>query len=118
MTNELVTRTVVVSHPHGLHLRPSLAIVNTVGKYQSRVEISNQRHAADARSIFDLLLLAAPQDTELVLTAAGPDADQAVSAVADLFTQDFASPPTVPPVSRPSGELRASESAGLVLGLP
>ncbi|MCU0981125.1 MAG: HPr family phosphocarrier protein [Pirellulaceae bacterium] len=59
MTNELVTRTVVVAHPHGLHMRPCSAIVNTVGKYQSHVEISNQRHTANARSLLDLLLLAA-----------------------------------------------------------
>ena len=54
--NESVTRTVVVSDPHGLHMRSSLAVVNAVEKYQSRVEIRNQHHAANARSVLDLLM--------------------------------------------------------------
>jgi phosphotransferase system HPr (HPr) family protein len=93
MSHPFATRTVVVSLSHGLHMRPSLAIVNTVAKFQSSVEIRHQQHAANAKSIFDLLLLAAPRDTELVLTATGPDADQAASAVAELFARDFESSP-------------------------
>ncbi len=93
MTDASVTRTVVVSHPHGLHLRPSLAIVNTVARYQSSIEIKHQQRAANARCILDLLLLAAPQYSELVLTAAGPDAAQAASAVAELFSRDLESAP-------------------------
>ena len=115
MTHASASRTVVVSHPHGLHMRPSLAIVNTVERYQSSLEIKHQQRAANARCIFDLLLLAAAQNTELVVTATGPDADQAVSAVADLFARDFEASPTDPAAVRPPCELRESGKACLAL---
>jgi len=99
-------------------MRPCSAIVNTVGKYQSHVEISNQRHATNARSMLDLLLLAAPQGSQLLLAAEGPDAEQAVAAVADLLAGDAASSSTSPPLRRPAHELRGSETACLALALP
>jgi phosphotransferase system HPr (HPr) family protein len=92
--------------------------VNTVGKYQSHVEISNQRHTANARSLLDLLLLAAPQGSQLLLAAEGPDADQAIAAVADLLAGGAASSSTSPPPRRPAPELRGSETACLALALP
>jgi phosphocarrier protein HPr len=118
MTNELVTRMVVVAHPHGLHMRPCSAIVNTVGKCQSHVEISNQRHTANARSMLDLLLLAATQGSQLLLAAEGPDADQAISAVADLLAWESASSPTSCPVERPAPNLRQYKTACLAAAGP
>lgn len=93
MRDASVTRTVVVSHPQGLHMRPSLAIVNTVAKYQSSMELKHRHRTANARCILDLLSLAAAQHTELELTATGLDADQAVAAVADLLTGGFEAMP-------------------------
>jgi phosphotransferase system HPr-like phosphotransfer protein len=40
---------------------------------------------ADAANVLDLLSLAATHGTELVLTATGPEAEEALEAVAGLF---------------------------------
>lgn len=79
------TRTLMVSHQLGLHLRPCSAIVTTVGRHLAKVMIWNGSQSADAASILDLLSLAAAQGTELVVTATGPEAAEALEAVVGLF---------------------------------
>jgi phosphotransferase system HPr (HPr) family protein len=81
-----ITRTLMVTHQLGLHLRPCSAIVTTVGRHLAKVMIQKGSQFADAASILDLLTLAATQGTELVLTATGPEAEQALEAVAGLFS--------------------------------
>jgi phosphocarrier protein HPr len=82
---ETSTRTVRVTHQHGLHLRPCSAIVNTVNRHRARVLVQHGNQSANAASIFDLLSLGAAAGTELVLSATGAEAEEAVEAVAELF---------------------------------
>ena len=82
---KIVTRTLRVTHQHGLHLRPCSAIVAAVGRHLAKVMIQKGSQIANAASIFDLLTLAATQGTELVLTATGAEAEEALAAVVDLF---------------------------------
>jgi len=83
------SRTVVVSRPAGLHARPCLAIVNTVRRFKSKVRLGRGEEMVEADQILQLMALGAPQGTELVLTAAGPDADDALDALERLFADDF-----------------------------
>ena len=48
--------------------------------------IQNGTQFANAGSVMDLLLLAATQGTKLVLSATGPEAEEALEAVVGLFT--------------------------------
>jgi len=89
MSAQSATRQVVVTHAAGIHARPSLAIFNTVRGFQSQVTIRNGRHAADAREILQLLSLGVPCGAEVTLSAEGPDAEEAVDALANLFADDF-----------------------------
>jgi phosphotransferase system HPr (HPr) family protein len=43
----------------------------------------------DAKSIMELLLLAAPKGTELTLAATGPEAEEAIRAIRALFEREF-----------------------------
>ena len=83
-----LTRTVVVGNRAGLHLRKCLAVVDTVGKHQAQVTIRKNDQSERATSVLGLLALAAAQGTELVLSATGPEAQQALEAVAMLCTGD------------------------------
>jgi len=83
------SRTVVVSRPSGLHARPCLAIVNTVRRFKSKVRLRRDKETADADQMLQLMALGAPQGTELVLTANGPDADEALDALTRLFADNF-----------------------------
>ncbi len=84
-----VNRTLTVSNPLGLHVRPCLAIVNTVRQFKAVVKIRNGKQAADATSMLQLMTLAATEGTELVVSAKGPEAEQALEALNELFATGF-----------------------------
>lgn len=87
MGKKSATRKVTIVNPTGLHARPSLAIVNTVRKYQSQVTVRKDDQVVNAGDILQLLTLGATQGTELVLSAKGPDAEEVLAALAELFAQ-------------------------------
>lgn len=89
MAEKSATRKVIVLNPAGLHARPSLAVVKAVRGSQSKVEVRTGRQTVDAADILQLLGLGATQGTELVLTATGPDADQVLDTLAEMFTDCF-----------------------------
>jgi phosphotransferase system HPr (HPr) family protein len=82
-------RTVVVTNPAGLHARPSAAIAQAVQRFQAKVQIRNRNETVDARSILELLTLAAHQGDELTLMAKGPDADLALDAVVAELAKEY-----------------------------
>ena len=83
------SRTVTVTNRHGLHARPCLAIVNTVARHNAKVTIQKDDEAVDASSIYALMALVAGQGTELILSATGPEAAEAVDALDYLFATEF-----------------------------
>ena len=85
MSIDIQTRTVVLSHHHGLHVRPCLAIVNTVRSFDARVKIQVGGQTADAASILELMSLGAGKGTKLMFTATGVDAVEALDALARLI---------------------------------
>jgi phosphotransferase system HPr (HPr) family protein len=89
MDNRSASRKLVVLNPAGLHARPSLAVVQTVRRSQSKVEVRTSRQTVDAGDILQLLGLGAVQGTELVFSAAGPDAEEVLNQLADLFHNTF-----------------------------
>ncbi|MGO9114411.1 MAG: HPr family phosphocarrier protein [Thermoguttaceae bacterium] len=89
MSPETSTRTVVVTNRHGLHARPALVIVKTVQGYDAQVTIRRGNQIVDAASILDLLSLGAAQGTELVLSAKGRQAKDAIEALAQQFDTEF-----------------------------
>jgi phosphocarrier protein HPr len=85
MLAETTSRTVFVNNRHGLHLRPCSAIVTTANRHRAKVTVHKGGHTVSADSIFGLLSLAATWGTELILSATGPDAEEALEAVAQVF---------------------------------
>lgn len=74
----------------GLHARPAALLAQCAGKFSASIEIIlADGTAVDAKSILSLLMLGAPQGTELTVHAAGDDAESALAAVAELFESKF-----------------------------
>lgn len=74
--------TVEVGHPFGLHLRPAGRFAETARRFAAEVRVRCQGAVADGKSVMDLLCLAAAAGTSLTLEASGPDAAEAVEALA------------------------------------
>jgi len=89
MLGRSATRHLKVTHSPGLHARPCLAIVNTVRRFQSKVTLRNGDREADAGEILELMALGVPQGAEVALSAEGPDADEVLDALAELFSDNF-----------------------------
>jgi phosphocarrier protein len=83
------TAQVTISNRLGLHARPAMSLVDCASGFSSDVKIAKGKQEVDAKSIMQLMMLAATQGTELTVTADGPDADEAVEAVTSLVESKF-----------------------------
>ncbi len=73
----------------GLHARPSTQIATTAGRFGSEIQIAKDGLVVDAKSVLELLMLAAEAGSELVITASGDDAEAAVKALVGLVHDRF-----------------------------
>jgi phosphotransferase system HPr (HPr) family protein len=89
MSDGKVNRTVVVNNQQGIHARPADLIVRLAKQFQSKIEFLKDNQRVDAKSILDLLTLAAVQGTQLTIEAEGADAGQALDALSELFASNF-----------------------------
>lgn len=80
---------VVLSNKMGLHARPSTQIATTASRYSSDIHITKDEMVVDAKSVLELLMLAAECGTELVITADGDDAKDATAALVELVKGRF-----------------------------
>jgi phosphocarrier protein HPr len=78
-------RQVVIPDPLGLHLRPAAKLVNLANAFRSDVRVVCKGNTANAKSILDLVTLGAECGTTLDILAQGPDAEEAVNALAELI---------------------------------
>lgn len=58
-------------------------------RFESTIEIVRGGDRFDGKSILSLMTLAAEQGTQLLLEASGPDAQEALDALAELFGRGF-----------------------------
>ncbi len=82
-------RQITVSNKLGLHARASAKLVQLVQGFRSQVWLINGTREVNAKSIMGVMMLAAGIGTPLTVRADGPDEEQAMNAVADLFERKF-----------------------------
>ena len=84
MISEPLRRKVVVANPQGMHMRPWTAFAILAGRFQSNVTVHCNGKSADGKGVLDLMLLVAEQGCEVTIEVDGPDAAQALDALAAL----------------------------------
>ncbi len=82
-------RNVTVPNPQGLHARPVMRFVDLAGQFQSRVSVKKGKIVVDGKNPMEMMLLEAPQGTELEVRASGKDAAEAVAALVGLVAGGF-----------------------------
>ncbi len=73
----------------GLHLRAAAAFVKVAERYKSDVSLEREGTRANGKSIIALVTLAASLGTSVKVVAEGPDAADAVEALAKLVEDRF-----------------------------
>jgi phosphocarrier protein len=82
-------QTITLCNKYGLHIRAAEKLVRLVKSFQATVELKKDKRKANAKSIMDLVTLAAKKDQELIIYAQGKEAKQAMAAVVDLINNKF-----------------------------
>ncbi len=80
---------VVIRNARGLHARASARFAACAQGFDADVTVSAGGHRVRADSIMELLMLAAAKDTALTIIATGPQAGEAVTALAELVKDGF-----------------------------
>jgi phosphocarrier protein HPr len=82
---------VTITHPVGLHARPSVKFTKLAKTFVARVELATSADGPwiDAKSIVKVMAAKAPRGTRLHLRADGDDADAAIAALVGLVNRDF-----------------------------
>jgi phosphocarrier protein HPr len=83
---------IIVTNSLGLHARPAASVVQTALRFQSDVFVEMDSRRVNAKSIMGLLTLAAAQGTRLMIVANGPDAEEVIAAIRELFESGFGEP--------------------------
>lgn len=73
----------------GLHARASMKLVNLASGFKSQIFILYKNHKANAKSIMNVMVLAATKGTEIELQIEGPDEKQALTAIEKLIQTRF-----------------------------
>jgi phosphotransferase system HPr (HPr) family protein len=85
---------ITISHPAGLHLRPAALFVRTANRFTSHITLTNLSRDGsadvDAKSMLGVMQAAVSQGHQVRVQADGPDAADAVAALAALVELNFA----------------------------
>ena len=82
-------RTVQIVNKAGLHARPAAEIVKVAAKYTSDITVTREELEVNGKSIMGVMMLAAECGATLQLKAEGPDAKEALDALARLIESKF-----------------------------
>ena len=85
----MIERTVTVNNRAGIHARPAALIVQTAGKFQSKIFLKKETEEINAKSIMGIITLGAAYGTELQLCVEGDDEEEAAESIAKLFDDRF-----------------------------
>jgi len=88
-TDERRRISVTIDNRLGMHARPAMAFVDLANQFRCDVTVRKSDQVVDGKSIMQMMMLAAAQGTELEVEAVGPDADEALDALADLVKRKF-----------------------------
>lgn len=84
------SRTVRINYKLGLHARPATKIVEEASRFRSEIHLQKDTMRVNAKSVIELLTLAAQDGEKLLITAEGEDALSAVETIAYLLEKGLA----------------------------
>jgi phosphocarrier protein HPr len=85
----VIEREATIVNQEGLHARPAAQIVRLASTFASEIELCKDGMDVNGKSIMGVMMLAAECGSAILIRADGPDAEQAVQALADLVHSGF-----------------------------
>ena len=85
----MISRKFTIINRLGLHARAAAQLVQTANQFCSEVTLFKDELEVNGKSIMGILLLAAPKGTEVSVSVAGSDEEQAMLVITDLIEDGF-----------------------------
>ena len=82
---QMMSREVYIKNKEGLHMRLACMVAKEAQSFSCNIKLASDDRSADAKSILDILLLAAGSGTSLKLETKGKDAELALERIEYLF---------------------------------
>ena len=86
---DAISKELLIINKRGLHARASAKFVQTVERFTSEVWVTRGSETVGGRSIMGLMMLAAGPGTTIKVSAAGPEAREAIAAITKLVESKF-----------------------------
>jgi phosphocarrier protein FPr len=103
-----VSDVILIPNPTGLHARPAAVLANMAKRFRSRVLVQRGEDQANAKSVVAIMGLEIDQGDKVQLIAEGPDAAEAIAALAPELAAglgDQGTHPAPPPPPPRSGKI-------------
>jgi phosphocarrier protein len=85
----VIEREATIVNRDGLHARPAARIVRLASSFSSEVQLAKDGVGVNGKSIMGVMMLAAECGSSITIRADGPDAAEAVEALAQLVASGF-----------------------------
>ena len=85
----MLEREFTIKNRLGLHARAAAQLVQTANKFKAEVTLVKDDVEVNGKSIMGILLLAAPQGTDISVLVSGADEEQAMDVIAQLIEDGF-----------------------------
>lgn len=85
-------RVATIQNELGLHARAAAQFVQTANKFRADIIVSKDGEEVNGKSILNLMMLAAPIGSEILLKADGDDALDMVESLLRLIDNKFGEP--------------------------
>lgn len=89
MSTQILTKKVRVINELGLHTRPATLIVKLLQECKSEVTFTYKKETINARSILNILMLAAQKNALITITVTGVDAEETMERLVESFESQF-----------------------------
>lgn len=84
-----LVRHVTVLNRYGIHARPASLLVKAASRHPCEIWIEKEGLRVNAKSIMGLLTLEGHCGAAMILTASGPEAEDALDEMVELFEKKF-----------------------------
>lgn len=81
----MVTQTITIKNPEGLHARPATEIAKSAMQYTSTVELDVKGNKYNAKSVLNIMSAGIKNSTEITVICDGVDEDKALEGVVQTF---------------------------------
>jgi phosphocarrier protein HPr len=89
VAGDAISQEMLITNQRGLHARASAKFVQVAAGFQADITVEKDGTTVGGTSIMGLMMLAASPGCTILVTASGPDAQKAISALSELVATKF-----------------------------